>query len=65
MEAHIQRERETMFKRYVTSKRHTMEVDFDEYLYALRREHRAGRRRARAAGNRLPVPPRAKAGATR
>ena len=37
MEADIDSERERMFKRYVASKRHTMQVDFDNYLYALRR----------------------------
>jgi dimethylaniline monooxygenase (N-oxide forming) len=59
MEANIRREREKMFKRYVASKRHTMEVDFDDYLYDLRKELKAGGRRARAGGFRPPVPPRA------
>jgi len=59
MKADMHRERERMFKRYVASKRHTMQVDFDNYLYALRKETRAGATRARAAGSRLPVPPRA------
>jgi dimethylaniline monooxygenase (N-oxide forming) len=53
----VERERDTMFKRYVASKRHTMQVDFDEYLYKLRKERRAGAERARAAGFALPVPP--------
>jgi hypothetical protein len=48
-----------MRRRYVASKRHTMEVDFDDYLFALRRELKAGARRARQAGFRLPVTPRA------
>jgi cation diffusion facilitator CzcD-associated flavoprotein CzcO len=56
MEAEMRRERERMRRRYVASKRHTMEVDFDDYLFALRREIKAGARRARAAGFRLPVP---------
>jgi hypothetical protein len=55
----MRRERERMFRRYVASKRHTMEVDFDDYLYRLRREMAAGRRRARAAGFAPPVPARA------
>jgi dimethylaniline monooxygenase (N-oxide forming) len=55
----IRREREAMFKRYVKSKRHTMQVDFDQYLYNLDREHRRGAARARSQGFRLPVPPRA------
>jgi dimethylaniline monooxygenase (N-oxide forming) len=61
MEAEMLRERERMFKRYVASKRHTMQVDFDNYLYALEKETRAGAGRARAGGFRLPVPPRARA----
>ena len=55
----IARERERMFKRYVASKRHTMQVDFDRYLYELSREMRRGAERARAAGYRLPVAARA------
>ena len=57
----MERERRRMFKRYVASKRHTMQVDFDEYLYALERELKAGAERARRAGFRLPVAPRAAA----
>ncbi len=57
----ISREREKMFKRYVASKRHTMQVDFDNYLYALGKELKAGAARAREAGFTLPVPPRAQA----
>ena len=48
-----------MRKRYVASKRHTMQVDFDNYLYALGRERRAGARRMREQGFRLPVTARA------
>ncbi len=59
MEADIRRERERMFKRYVASKRHTMQVDFDNYLYELGKELKAGAARARAAGFRLPVTARA------
>jgi dimethylaniline monooxygenase (N-oxide forming) len=54
----MERERAKMFKRYVASKRHTMQVDFDNYLYALGRERRAGARRVREHGFRLPVPAR-------
>jgi hypothetical protein len=61
MESDMHRAREKMFKRYVASKRHTMEVDFDDYLYDLRRELAAGRRRAQTAGFRLPVAARAAA----
>lgn len=61
MEREMRREHERMRRRYVASKRHTMEVDFDDYLFALRRELRAGTRRAREAGFPLPVAPRAQA----
>jgi hypothetical protein len=57
MEADVKRERARMFKRYVASKRHTMQVDFDNYLHALRKELNAGAARARAAGFALPVQP--------
>jgi dimethylaniline monooxygenase (N-oxide forming) len=60
MEADIRREHERMRRRYVASKRHTMEVDFEDYLYRLRRELGAGARRAQAAGFALPVPARAR-----
>jgi hypothetical protein len=49
-----------MFKRYVASKRHTMQVDFDNYLYALNKELKAGAARARDAGFTHPVPARAR-----
>ena len=45
-----------MSKRYVSSKRHTIQVDFDDYLYALDRERRAGAERARARGHAPPIP---------
>ena len=61
MERDMERERAKMFKRYVASKRHTMQVDFDNYLYALNKELKAGAARAREAGFALPVPPRAAA----
>jgi dimethylaniline monooxygenase (N-oxide forming) len=57
MEADIERDLSRMRRRYVASPRHTMEVDFDDYLYALRREMKAGARRAAAAGFRLAVAP--------
>ena len=52
LRADMERERARMFKRYVASKRHTMQVDFDNYLYAL--APRAPRRRAARARARLP-----------
>jgi dimethylaniline monooxygenase (N-oxide forming) len=48
-----------MRKRYVASKRHTIQVDFDDYLYALDAERRAGAERARTRAFALPVPARA------
>ena len=49
MLADIERERARMFKRYVASKRHTMQVDFDDYLVALEKERAAGAARASAS----------------
>jgi hypothetical protein len=62
MEADIRKERERMFRRYVASKRHTMQVDYDNYLYELGKELKVGAARARAAGFALPVAARARAG---
>jgi cation diffusion facilitator CzcD-associated flavoprotein CzcO len=46
------RERTRMFQRYVASKRHTMQVDFEDYLFQLDRERRRGEKRAkRQKGN--------------
>jgi dimethylaniline monooxygenase (N-oxide forming) len=53
--ADIRRDQEAMRKRYVASKRHTIQVDFDDYLHALAKERTAGAERARCAGFRLPV----------
>ena len=61
----MENETAAMRKRYVASKRHTIQVDFDDYLHALGKERRAGAERARRHGFRLPVkartapPPRA------
>jgi Flavin-binding monooxygenase-like len=48
MRAEMERERRRMFARYVTSERHTMQVDFDRYLHELVRERKAGEQRARS-----------------
>jgi dimethylaniline monooxygenase (N-oxide forming) len=48
VQADIEAERRRMFKRYVASKRHTMQVDFDDYLADLEKERRRGAERARA-----------------
>jgi hypothetical protein len=55
MRADMEKERRRMFARYVASKRHTMQVDSDDYLVALGKERRAGSLRARRQGNRLPI----------
>lgn len=49
MNAEIGRHRKAVAKRYVTSKRHTIQVDFDDYMRALRTERAAGARRAATA----------------
>ena len=59
LRADIEAERRKMFKRYVASKRHTMQVDFDDWMVATAKERKAGEQRAQAQGHRLPVPPRA------
>jgi cation diffusion facilitator CzcD-associated flavoprotein CzcO len=48
MERDIEKERAAMFARYVASPRHTMQVDFDDYLAGLERERAKGRARARS-----------------
>ena len=57
----IRRDQESLRKRYIASKRHTIQVDFDDYLRDLARERAAGAERARLAGFALPVPARARA----
>jgi dimethylaniline monooxygenase (N-oxide forming) len=55
MRADIEADQAAMRRRYVASKRHTIQVDFDDYLHALAKERRAGRERARARGFRTSV----------
>jgi hypothetical protein len=52
----LRRDFAAMRRRYVASKRHTIQVDFEDYLMALERERREGARRAAAAGFVPPVP---------
>ncbi|MBJ7520065.1 MAG: NAD(P)-binding domain-containing protein [Solirubrobacteraceae bacterium] len=59
MREDIRRDLASMARRYVSSKRHTIQVDFDDYLWHLAREERAGAERARAAGFTPPLPARA------
>jgi dimethylaniline monooxygenase (N-oxide forming) len=56
MRRDIDHERARMFARYVKSRRHTMQVDFDDYLLALAKERRRGAKRARKRGHVLSVP---------
>jgi dimethylaniline monooxygenase (N-oxide forming) len=51
----IRRERARMRRRYVTSKRHTIQVDYDDYMRALRKERRTGAERAAGGGVRAPA----------
>ena len=55
MQADIRRENAAMRKRYVASARHTIQVDFDRYLYELERERRRGAARTRGVSYPLPV----------
>ncbi|HEY6463996.1 MAG TPA: hypothetical protein VIY73_27690, partial [Polyangiaceae bacterium] len=48
LRADIAADQAAMRARYVASKRHTIQVDFDDYLRALAAERRAGAKRARA-----------------
>jgi Flavin-binding monooxygenase-like len=54
----IREENDAMRRRYVASKRHTIQIDFDDYLRDLERERHAGAERACAAGFPLPIAPR-------
>lgn len=49
----IEEERRAMFARYVPSKRHKMQVDFDDYLHDLAREIRRGEKRAKRSRSRV------------
>jgi len=55
MLADIAADQRAMRERYVASKRHTIQVDFDDYLHALAKERRAGAARAREKGFRPPA----------
>jgi dimethylaniline monooxygenase (N-oxide forming) len=57
LRADMEAERSAMFKRYVASPRHTMQVDFEDYVLGVRQERRRGERRAARDGNRLTVAP--------
>jgi cation diffusion facilitator CzcD-associated flavoprotein CzcO len=59
--ADVEKERAAMFARYVKSKRHTMQVDFDEYMLEMHHEIERGHARAKKRGNALPIAARAAA----
>jgi hypothetical protein len=59
MRKQIRRDREAQAKRFYPSPRHTMEVDFDEWMRDVGRERKRGAKRAAAAGNALMIEPRA------
>lgn len=46
----IESDREATARRYVASRRHTIQIDMPQYLWQLRREHELGKRRAEARG---------------
>ncbi len=53
MSHRIEEDRHAMFARYVPSKRHMMQVDFDDYLHDLSREIERGEKRAARGASRL------------
>jgi hypothetical protein len=56
MRRDVERFAEAMASRYVASKRHTIQIDFDDYLVDLAKEARAGARRAsRSASTSAPA----------
>lgn len=55
LRADIEADQVVLRRRFVASKRHTIQVDFDDYLYALSKERRAGAARARARGFLPPI----------
>lgn len=55
MLADIAADQAAMKARYVASKRHTIQVDYEDYLYDLARERRVGARRARSNQYRAPI----------
>jgi hypothetical protein len=55
MSRHITDTKKRLESRYVPSRRHTMQVDFDDYFAALARERNRGRRRAARARQSTPA----------
>jgi hypothetical protein len=50
MRAVTAEEERSLAHRYVVSRRHTMQVDFDDFMAALRKEHRNGKKRSARRG---------------
>jgi cation diffusion facilitator CzcD-associated flavoprotein CzcO len=63
--ADMEAEREAHAKRFYRSVRHTMEIDFDEWLAAVAKERSRGAKRADRRDHALPIAPRAHAAASR
>lgn len=59
MEAEMREYDQMMKKRFTNSPSHTIQIDCPEYSFFLREVWDKGKRRARAMGNRVPVPRRA------
>jgi len=59
MERDMRRMQRRQERRYLPSKRHTIQVDYSNYVVELERERRAGAARARDRGFQPPVPARA------
>ncbi|PJZ71564.1 monooxygenase [Leptospira perolatii] len=55
MERHIKSYETKMRKRYVSSARHTMQVDFEDFLYGMQKELKRGRKKAAKSGHLLPI----------
>ncbi|BDA77267.1 monooxygenase [Leptospira kobayashii] len=55
----IKNDETAMRKRYVSSARHTIQVDFDSFLYQMKKEMKSGKKRADAENHVYPIPARA------
>jgi dimethylaniline monooxygenase (N-oxide forming) len=62
MERDIDRKLAAMRKRYVASKRHTIQVDYDDYMHELTKEMERGATRSGSVTPQLAVEPRARLG---
>ncbi|WP_244932545.1 flavin-containing monooxygenase [Leptospira yanagawae] len=59
MESSILKDEKAMKKRYVSSTRHTIQVDYDSFLYEMKKEMERGKKKAMKEGNHLPIEARA------